>query len=48
MQKRIADFLEKMSVGFLVGAFFQGSWAAMFFSAVAIATSLHLTKRMEQ
>jgi hypothetical protein len=47
MQKRIADFLEKMSVGFMVGAYFQNSLTAVFFSLLSIGYSLYLTRRIE-
>jgi len=48
MVKRIADWLEKMSVGFIIGSFFNGSGLAVTFGLVAAIISFYLTWREQQ
>lgn len=46
MRRRIADYLEKMSVGFLVGAYFQESSLAAIFSVLSLGYCLSMTRRL--
>ncbi|MEF3696434.1 hypothetical protein [Desulfolutivibrio sp.] len=48
MRKRIADALEKMAVGCLVGALFQTNLYAFFIGAVLMGLCLFLTGRIER
>jgi hypothetical protein len=47
VRKRIADWLEKMSVGFFLGAFFNHMDIAVLFSVIALILSLLLSYKEE-
>lgn len=48
MTKRVADWLEKVSVAAFAVGVFQGSGLGLGLSALAFGLSLWLTKRMEE